>query len=159
MSRRDIWKEIRRLNQEGGATVLLSTQYLEEADQLAGRLSIIDHGRIVAEGTPNELKEQIGGQAVTLEFEDEATTQRASSTISRFGEVRGEDGRLTLYLPEAATAIPEIVRALDGAGAPPARINLSEPSLDDVFLQVTGERLTSGQEQEELADQHEERRR
>lgn len=140
-SRRDVWEEIRRLNRERGMTIFLTTQYLEEADQLGDRIAIIDGGKIVAEGRPEELKARLGREAINLSFEDRERAGRAEELVAAVAEHRQLDGRvLRLYMASAAQAVPRIAGLLDEAGLHPAAMTVTQPSLDDVFLQVTGER-------------------
>ncbi len=140
MSRITLWEEVRRLNNEG-TTVLLTTQYLEEADQLADRVAIIDHGKIVKEGTPTELKAAVG--APTLLISVPATQAlTARDVLARFGELRTTaEGSLGVGLAGGAGAVTDVVRALDEAGIKVQHLELNEPSLDDVFAESTGYRL------------------
>jgi ABC-2 type transport system ATP-binding protein len=140
MSRITLWDEVRRLNREG-TTVLLTTQYLEEADQLADRVAIIDHGKIVREGTPEELKASVG--APTLLITVAATqTDAARATLQHFGELRTTaEGSLGVGLAGGAAVVTDVVRALDEAGVRVQHLELNEPSLDDVFAEATGYRL------------------
>jgi ABC-2 type transport system ATP-binding protein len=140
-ARARMWDEIRALR-EGGTTVFLTTHYLEEADALADRLAIIDHGRIVAEGTADELKRQVAGDVVTLGVN--GATERVLETVRLQPFVReatGEDGLVRLLVERGETAVPQILRLLDGAGLEAASISLHRPSLDDVFLRQTGRSL------------------
>jgi ABC-2 type transport system ATP-binding protein len=140
-ARARMWEEITRLR-DGGTTVFLTTHYLEEADALADRLAIIDHGRIVAEGTSDELKRQVAGDVVTLGVN--GATESVLETVRSQPFVReasGEDGVLRLYVDRGETAVPQILRVLDGAGLEAASIALHRPSLDDVFLRQTGRSL------------------
>lgn len=141
-SRRTIWDEVRRINGEG-ATVFLTTQYLEEADELCDRLAIIDEGRIVAQGSPEELKAEIGTDVVSIELDggDPGATKSAVEGLP--GLERTVDGQnsLALFVADGAGSIVEIVRRLDSAGITPGAISVSRPSLDDVFLEATGKRL------------------
>jgi ABC-2 type transport system ATP-binding protein len=140
-SRARLWDEVRRLR-DGGMTIFLTTHYLEEADALCDRLAIIDHGRIVAEGTGEELKRQIAGDVVTIGVTGD---QQAALTLLKDREfVREagiEDGALRLYVDRGETAMPAILRLLDGAGMTLHTISLTRPSLDDVFLRQTGRSL------------------
>ncbi|HEU5111542.1 MAG TPA: ATP-binding cassette domain-containing protein [Micromonosporaceae bacterium] len=141
-SRAHMWDEVRRLRREG-MTVFITTHYLDEADALCDRIAIMDNGLLVAEGTPDELKREISGDVVTVALNG-ATPQAArllepQSYVSRL-EVLDEGG-LRLYVDAGATAIPQILRTLDGAGLPLASIELHRPSLDDVFLTKTGRSL------------------
>jgi len=140
-ARARMWDEIRRLR-EGGTTVFLTTHYLEEADALADRLAIIDRGRIVAEGTADELKRQVAGDVITLGVN--GATERVLETVraqSFVREASGEDGVVRLYVERGETAVPQILRLLDGAGLEASSIALHRPSLDDVFLRQTGRSL------------------
>jgi ABC-2 type transport system ATP-binding protein len=141
-SRAAIWEEVRRLNDELGMTIFLTTQYLEEADRLADRIAIINRGKIVAQGTPDELKRQVGDEVVELQFGSCEEAERAYDTVASVAPNRQASNReLRLYFDRAAENVPELVRALDGAGIRLLGMNIEQPSLDDVFLRVTGEGL------------------
>ncbi|WP_217924066.1 ATP-binding cassette domain-containing protein [Miltoncostaea oceani] len=149
ISRLTLWDEVRRLNRESGTTVFLTTQYLEEADQLAGRVGIIDGGRIVAEGTPEALKAEVGDPTLEIALADPADHDRAASALSPFGApVPARPGVVAVRLPGGAGALPAVVRALDAAGVVPAGLDVARPTLDDVFAAKTGRRL----EGDEAAD-------
>lgn len=140
-SRAHMWDEIRRLREEG-MTVFITTHYLEEADALCDRVAIIDHGLIVAEGTPDELKREVSGDVVTVGLN--GSTPQAAELLDTQEFVRKletHDGGIRLYVDEGATAIPLILRALDGTGLNLTSIELHRPSLDDVFLAKTGRSL------------------
>jgi ABC-2 type transport system ATP-binding protein len=140
-ARARMWEEIRLLR-ELGTTVFLTTHYLEEADALADRLAIIDHGVIVAEGTADELKRQVAGDVVTLAVN--GATERVLETVRLQPFVReasAEEGVVRLYVDRGETAVPLLLRVLDGAGLEAASIALHRPSLDDVFLRQTGRSL------------------
>jgi ABC-2 type transport system ATP-binding protein len=141
-SRLTIWEEVRRIN-AGGATVFLTTQYLEEADQLCDRLAIIDGGRIVAEGTPQELKEEMGHDVVSVSLNgaDAATTEAALAGLPGLERVMAEPGALALYVADGAGQIAEVVRRLDRSKIEVGGISVARPTLDDVFLKATGRRL------------------
>jgi ABC-2 type transport system ATP-binding protein len=140
MSRITLWEEVRRLNKEG-TTVLLTTQYLEEADQLADRVAIIDHGKIVKEGTPTALKAAVGAPTLLISV-PAAEALTARDTLARFGEMRTTaEGTLGVGLEGGAGAVTDVVRALDEAGVRVQHLELNEPSLDDVFAESTGYRL------------------
>ena len=140
-ARARMWDEIRRLR-DGGTTVFLTTHYLEEADALADRLAIIDHGRIVAAGTADELKRQVAGDVVTLGVNGATESVLAAVRTQPFvREASGEDGVVRLYVDRGETAVPQLLRLLDGAGLEAASIALHRPSLDDVFLRQTGRSL------------------
>ncbi|MEZ5167073.1 MAG: ATP-binding cassette domain-containing protein [Acidimicrobiales bacterium] len=140
-SRLAVWDEVRALNDEG-TTVFLTTQYLEEADQLAGRVAIIDGGRIVREGDPARLKEQVGEPTLRIEVADPARTDAALAVLTGFGEQRpARAGRLAIGLRGGAATLADVVRALDDAQIAVGHVELDSPSLDDVFADATGRRL------------------
>ena len=140
VSRKAIWEEVSALNREG-TTVFLTTQYLEEADQLADRVGIISAGRIVAEGTPESLKAEVGKPRMELML---ATGEEAdcAGVLARFGELLpSRDGKLMVEVAEGAAAIAPVVRALDEAGILIESLDVVEPTLDDVFVAKTGQHL------------------
>jgi ABC-2 type transport system ATP-binding protein len=141
-SRSNMWEHIRRLRSELGTTVFLTTHYLDEADALCDRLFVIDHGVIVAVGTPDELKRRISGDVVTLSVN--GATQAARSLLAESPVVREitvADGTLRLTVDRGEEALPVLLRTLDGAGITMSAISLSRPTLDDVFLTLTGRSL------------------
>ncbi len=150
-SRLTVWEEVRRIN-AAGATVFLTTQYLEEADKLCDRLAIIDEGQIVAQGTPEQLKAEMGHDvvSVTLNGADAAVTEAALAKLPGLERVVAEADALALYVEDGASSIAEIVRRLDRDSINVGAISVSRPSLDDVFLNATGRRL-EGQQQESSA--------
>lgn len=138
-SRRDIWAEVRRLNTEKGMTIFLTTQYLEEADELADRIAIINGGKIAVEGQPEALKAGLGAESINLTFQDGDTAERARDILTTMVERTQVDRRtLRLYQANAANAIPNVVNRLNEVGLNPISLTLTQPTLDDVFLQVTG---------------------
>ncbi len=140
-SRAHMWDEVRRLRAEG-MTVFLTTHYLDEADALCDRLAIIDHGLIVAEGTPTSLKREISGDVVTVGVDD--NVEKAAELLSHeayASSVDTHDGELRLHVEAGETAIPQIMRTLDTAGIALTTIELHRPTLDDVFLTKTGRSL------------------
>jgi ABC-2 type transport system ATP-binding protein len=141
VSRKTIWEEVRALNNEG-TTVFLTTQYLEEADQLADNVGIIDSGRIVAEGTPESLKAEIGHPHIQLTLA-EGSIADAEQACAQVGKLLPpKDGRTVLVEVEGgATEIPHVVRALDEAGIAVESLELVKPTLDDVFVAKTGHHL------------------
>jgi ABC-2 type transport system ATP-binding protein len=149
-SRSALWEEVARLARDEGMTVFLTTQYLEEADALADRVGIIDHGKIVAEGTPEQLKGEIGSPSVEVVPDDPAVGDALAEQLKRFGEV-GRDGgnAVSVQLPDGALALAEIVRVLDQADIKVASLQLHQPSLDDVFLAKTGRKLEGAGETED----------
>jgi ABC-2 type transport system ATP-binding protein len=141
-SRAALWDEVARLAGQEGVTVLLTTQYLEEADQLADRVGIIDDGRIVAEGTPASLKAEIGRPTLEVTPSDPAEAGRVVGVLERFGErVPAARDSVGVRLDSGAEALTDVVRALDGEGLRVADIDLHAPTLDDVFLEKTGRHL------------------
>jgi ABC-2 type transport system ATP-binding protein len=141
MSRVALWEEVRRLNTEHGTTVFLTTQYLEEADQLANRIAIIDFGRIVREGEPSRLKADVGSPTLRIEVDADHAVP-AKDVLTRFGEERpSRQGVVAIGLDGGAAQMAAVVRALDDAGVAVAHMELDAPSLDDVFADATGRRL------------------
>jgi ABC-2 type transport system ATP-binding protein len=146
-SRSALWEEVGRLAHEGGVTVFLTTQYLEEADVLADRVGIIDHGRIVAEGTPAALKAEIGRPRLDAEPADEADRAAIAAVLARFGEPSaGAPRSVAVRLADGAEGLAGIVRALDAAGLRVHNLELHAPTLDDVFLSKTGRSLEGDEE-------------
>jgi ABC-2 type transport system ATP-binding protein len=141
-SRAALWEEVARLAHDEGMTVFLTTQYLEEADALADRIGIIDHGRIVAEGTPAQLKAEIGSPTVEVTPSDAEAGDRLAELLADFGEMRRNGrGSVTVQLPGGEAQLAEIVRLLDRANLKLETLQLHQPSLDDVFLAKTGRKL------------------
>jgi ABC-2 type transport system ATP-binding protein len=152
-SRMTIWEEVRRIN-AAGATVFLTTQYLEEADKLCDRIAIIDGGRIVTQGTPAKLKAEMGHDVVSLSL-DSAEIEAGLAALSGLPgleRVVVEPDALALYIEDGASAIAEIVRRLDAERIRFGAIAVSRPTLDDVFLEATGRRL-EGDEQPRAAEE------
>jgi ABC-2 type transport system ATP-binding protein len=141
-SRSALWEEVARLARDEGMTVFLTTQYLEEADVLADRIGIIDHGHIVAEGTPAKLKADIGGPSVEVTPAVADDGGRLAELLTDFGEMRRNgNGSVTVQLPGGESELAEIVRILDRASLRVETLQLHQPSLDDVFLARTGRKL------------------
>jgi ABC-2 type transport system ATP-binding protein len=158
-SRAGIWDYLRQLNRDEKITIFLTTQYMEEADRLCSRLSIVDLGKIVAQGTPSELKGEIGADAINLTFENNNGKDLAGlkeegkkilSGLRGVTDIVNSDTGLTVYAKNGAYLIPDLVRAFDEAQIRVASLNLSTPSLDDVFLKHTGKRIRV----EELSKQY-----
>jgi ABC-2 type transport system ATP-binding protein len=142
-ARARMWDEIRRLR-ELGTTVFLTTHYLEEADALCDRLAIIDRGKIVAEGTSDELKQAVAGDVVTIGVNGSAVPVLAiveALSFVREASHDEESGLVRLYVDRGEVAVPQLLRTLDSAGFAPSSIALNKPSLDDVFLRQTGRSL------------------
>ena len=137
-SRGELWGMIRELVGEG-TTVLLTTQYLEEADRLAQRVAVIDHGRVIANDAPSVLKTQLGSSVAELGFEDEVGAERGRDLLAaRHAGVEREDSTVRLSTNEGPRVVIDVLRELDAAGLSPASLGVHEPSLDDVFLALTG---------------------
>ena len=136
-SRRVLWDEIKKLRDEG-VTIILTTQYLEEADELANRISIIDEGRVVAEGTPDELKSSIGGDVITLTFRTDDDAIKAQTIIEN-SDI--EDNQIRVTVENGAEKIPNLLNQLVSKDINVQSVSANKPSLDDVFLKVTGYRL------------------
>lgn len=141
-SRRDVWTEVRRLNRQFGMTIFLTTQYLEEADELADVVAIIDQGKIAVSGAPARLKAGLGAESINLAFDsrDSAESARAH-LLDMGGRLQTDRDIVRLYLDNAAAAIPSVVSRLQSVQLNPISLTLTQPTLDDVFLQVTGQRL------------------
>ena len=140
-ARARLWDEIRKLR-DTGTTVFLTTHYLEEADALCDRLAIIDHGRIVAKGSPDELKRQIAGDVLTIGVNGNGEKVVALLSKQPFVREAGlEDGLVRLFVDRGEAAVPAVLRLLDAEGLAPSTMDLHRPSLDDVFLKKTGRSL------------------
>jgi ABC-2 type transport system ATP-binding protein len=145
-SRSDMWQEVARLAHEDGVTVFLTTQYLEEADVLADRIAIIDHGSIVASGTPAELKAEIGRPSLEVEPAEAGHLDEVAGVLARFGTpVTARPGAVAVRLHGSVEQLPEIVRAIDAEDIALADFRLHAPTLDDVFLAKTGRKLEGGE--------------
>ena len=145
-SRSALWEEVGRLSADDGVTVFLTTQYLEEADVLADRVGIIDHGRIVAEGTPAELKAEIGRSAVEAVPALESDRERLATVLERFGERTAASPAGVAVRFSGSGELTDVVRALDSEGIRVATLTVHEPTLDDVFLAKTGRSLEGAAE-------------
>jgi ABC-2 type transport system ATP-binding protein len=148
-SRQAIWDEVVRMNREQGITVFLTTQYLEEADRLAKRIAIIDHGWIVAEGAPEELKASIGSDVVTVGVPPDQVerAEKALATLDGLKEIQADAKGLTLFVHDGSGAVVRVVRLLDKANITVGSITVSSPTLDEVFLRLTGSRLEGATEE------------
>jgi daunorubicin resistance ABC transporter ATP-binding subunit len=153
-NRAGLWKHLERLNKQDGLTIFLTTHYMEEADRLCDRLAIIDHGRIIAEGSPAILKSELGGDVITLSFKETADTtvspkDRAVAVLKSVPFVRDVNVRadgLGVIVADGGAAVPELLRVLVDANLRVDRLSLTQPTLDDVFLKHTGHSIR----QEEL---------
>ena len=148
-SRAAIWDYLDALNKKEGITIFLTTQYLGEADRLCRELSIIDHGKIIAHGSPSELKEAVGGDTITLTLKDPTDAALRSKTKEILGTIQGvnrvidSEGGVVAYTTSAGQIITDIVTSLDRSGIRPAFLSIASPTLDDVFLRHTGRSIRS----------------
>ena len=151
--RTDLWRVIQELVAEG-ATVLLTTQYLEEADHLADNIVVIDHGHVIAEGTSTQLKNRLGATIVEVGFCDAATAERGRGVLATLGESAVEPDGQTVELKslDGARVAIDVVRALDGEQIEPVSLVLREPTLDDVFLSLTGHTAVAPEPDEEVTE-------
>ena len=158
-SRIDLWETIEDLVDDG-TTVLLTTQYLDEADRLADRIVVIDHGKVIAEGTALELKDQVGGLRLEVHVSRSSDPAAAAEALSSMSEDPPEvhDHRVRIRVPREDGTIMEAVRRLDSAGVNADDVAVLEPTLDDVFLALTGEEITLDEGEAEASDRHEEAR-
>jgi ABC-2 type transport system ATP-binding protein len=144
-ARADMWTEIERLSSEEGLTILLTTHYLEEADRLAGQLAIVDEGKVVAQGSPDELKSELRGDAVHVELGETETDGRVAAALAQITEVHDvvvDEGRLLhARADNGARAVPVVLQALEAHGVSVASVTVARPSLDDVYLMHTGRRF------------------
>jgi len=146
-SRATIWDYLDQLNRDEGITIFLTTQYLEEADRLCRQLAIIDHGKIIAKGSPSELKQAIGHDSITLSFKNpkdpalRSETKRVLQGVPGVADVTDSDVGIVVHAKNANEIIADIVTALDRNNMRPTSLNMSSPTLDDVFLHHTGRRI------------------
>ncbi len=143
-SRAAIWEYLEGLNRNEDITIFLTTQYLEEADRLCRRLSIIDHGKIIADGTPWELKEAIGGETITLTLTDASLKSRTMDILKSIAGISNamvSDSGVVAYAKNAGQIIAEVITTLDRNGIRPSFLSIGSPTLDDVFLRETGRRI------------------
>jgi ABC-2 type transport system ATP-binding protein len=150
-----MWKEIERLNTEEGLTILLTTHYLEEADQLASQLAIVDRGRVVASGSPAELKASMHGEAVHVELDGvraNGNVHVALGSLSGLRELSVDGNRLHARVDDGARAVPAVLAALDSHGIPVASVTVARPSLDDVYLRYAGRSFADAGEEKKEAD-------
>jgi ABC-2 type transport system ATP-binding protein len=156
--RTELWAVIEDLV-GGGTTVLLTTQYLEEADRLADNIVVIDHGSVIAEGTAAELKARLGETVIEMGFGDDSSLRRARELAEPIGAVSGEGNVIRVNVADGPTAMLELVRRLDGAHLAPITMALREPTLDDVFLNLTGHAAEEPTENGDTPDDKKRRRR
>jgi ABC-2 type transport system ATP-binding protein len=149
--RAEMWEEIGRLTGEG-LTVLLTTHYLEEADRLASRLAIVDRGKVVAQGTPDELKRELRGDAIHVELEGSTDGEVAGAleAVDAIRQVAVNGRALHARADDGARAVPAVLAALEGIGVPVASVTVARPSLDDVYLRYTGRTFSAAEAETEL---------
>ncbi|HEV2778107.1 MAG TPA: ATP-binding cassette domain-containing protein [Actinophytocola sp.] len=148
-SRANLWDHIRSLRDDHDTTVFLTTHYLDEADALCDRILVIDHGKIVAEGPPSQLKAQVSGDGVEVGVPAEhvAAAAEIAGTLPGAQEVSTVDSTVRFRVPRGDTAMPELLRALDSAGIPMTSMQIHRPTLDDVFLTLTGRTLRDAEQE------------
>jgi ABC-2 type transport system ATP-binding protein len=147
-ARAEMWAEIARLASDQEMTVLLTTHYLDEADHLADRVAIVDHGRIVAEGTPDQLKSELRGDAVQVELAAPDSAALAIEVLERLPDLRdisADGGSVRGRAEHGARAVPVVLAALDERGIPVSSVTVARPSLDDVYLRYAGRSFEGGQ--------------
>ncbi len=148
-SRERLWKVLERLNKKTGTTILLSTHYMEEADRLCDRIAILDQGKIVIEGTPQELKESVGGQLILLEYgatgsKKAELAERALERTREVERLQRTKNDLHVYVHDASRSTPGVLDVLKAAHASPSTLRIREPTLNDVYLKYTGRRYEGG---------------
>lgn len=152
-SRIDMWNQIEELV-ERGTTVLLTTQYLDEADQLADDIIVIDHGKVIARGTSDELKSQVGGQRLEFTLADAAELEKAKSTVSSSGcevvETDAEERTINIALTDGPAQVATLIQAVEAAGVTIEEVFVHKPTLDDVFLKLTGEHVEDDEPEAEI---------
>jgi ABC-2 type transport system ATP-binding protein len=151
-SRLALWDELRTLNREFGTTIFLTTQYMEEADRLTGRIAIIDFGKIVAEGTPAELKAKVGEPTLRVSVAPDANQGRVEAALLTYGTPHKDGDSFWVRLSGGAAQMGAVARALEASNIAVEELELHNPSLDDVFHEATGRRLegaTPTEEEEE----------
>jgi ABC-2 type transport system ATP-binding protein len=148
--RSEMWDEIRRLTGEG-MTVLLTTHYLEEADELAARLAIVDGGKVVAEGTPDELKRELRGDAIHLDLDGctQDGIERLVEAVPGVTEVRVNGHGIHARADDGARTVPAVLQALEGRGMTVASVTVARPSLDDVYLRYAGRTFSAAEAETE----------
>ena len=144
-SRAQVWEEVRALNSQLGTTIFLTTQYLEEADELADRVGIINDGKIVGEGTPDELKRTIGADVIQVQVDDDDKAVAALEVLHDVDHIDRGPRALLVSVTDGAAAVSPVVIALANAGVSVGELTLRTPTLDDVFLELTGDRIEVSQ--------------
>jgi ABC-2 type transport system ATP-binding protein len=151
-ARSEMWAEIARLATQERLTILLTTHYLEEADHLAGHLAIVDRGRLVAQGSPEELKSELRGDAVVVELAPDASVDTARTTIEALAREVTVAGRtIRARVDHGASAVPSVLASLERAAVPVAAVTVARPALDDVYLRHTGRTFAAAAEEVAVA--------
>ncbi|MDQ3728390.1 MAG: ATP-binding cassette domain-containing protein [Actinomycetota bacterium] len=152
-SRLGLWETIEAMVSEG-TTVLLTTQYLDEADRLADRIAVLDRGEVIAEGTPDELKDKVGGERIEVTLGDISQAEIAASTLADVSseEPKRDDGKVSIPLDRNRSTIADIVRSLDSAGVDVDDLAVRRPTLDDVFISLTGHAAEEAEDGDEEAE-------
>ncbi|MDY7104505.1 MAG: ATP-binding cassette domain-containing protein [Actinomycetota bacterium] len=148
-ARSNLWEHIRSLRDDRGATVFLTTHYLDEADALSDRILVIDQGRIIASGTPDQLKRDVSGDLIALTLADDAQAEKAAEVLGRLtsaSDLANDGHHLEVRVPAAGHVVPGLLRELDGLGIELDAIEVRRPTLDDVFLSLTGRSLRDDEE-------------
>jgi ABC-2 type transport system ATP-binding protein len=145
-SRANLWQHIRRLHAEDGTTLFLTTHYLDEADALCDRILVIDRGRIVAAGTPDELKRRVSGDLVVIGADSPDVVAGLAARLPGADELAVDRAVVRFRVPDGAGALPALLRGMDAAGVAPASVEVRRPSLDDVFLTLTGRTLRDAED-------------
>jgi ABC-2 type transport system ATP-binding protein len=151
-ARAQMWAEIRRLTSNEGITILLTTHYLDEADQLAEQLAIVDRGKVVIEGTPEQLKSELQGDAVVAELAPDTDAEKAQRVVAELPGIRDAtvEGRtVRARVNDGAHSVPDVLAALDGVALPVTAITVARPSLDDVYLKHTGRSFAAAETSQE----------
>jgi ABC-2 type transport system ATP-binding protein len=153
LSRASVWEEVRRLNDQLGMTIFLTTQYLEEADELCGRVGIIDSGRIVAEGSPDELKRSVGADVIVARVDgDAAPLCPIIETLDGIQSVEAHGNELVIATDNGSAAISPVAVALSSCEVAVRDLTLRTPTLDDVFLELTGSHIERSENPDEETD-------
>jgi len=153
-ARTELWQEIERLAGDEEMTILLTTHYLDEADRLAARLAIVEHGRIVAEGTPDGLKSELRGDAIQIELAETGPDERidiALQSVAGISDVRVDGRSVRARAEHGATAVPAVLNALESGGLSVGSVTMARPSLDDVYLRYAGRVYREGADEKEQA--------
>ena len=143
------WDYIRKLKKEFGMTLFMTTHYLEEADALCDRVAIIDHGKLVVVGTPEELKHSLGGDIITLSIKDDPDVSELIRTVENVKDVKNEDGSYRIKAEYGEVTAPFIIEALRSKGYTVTKLMLTEPTLNEVYLEYTGKSMRDAEESRE----------